>query len=146
MLILAAMILSSCHSINTTPLRDEVVALPTFLDKYTISGFAVGVGPEPGQFYLLSNQISEVGNENQFRQMLTDSCPAVRAMGLVCLAKHNYSFDILENDKTEILALPFGCGGISMTLEEFSEQLKNDLEFRACYTGPDDFAWEMINK
>ena len=145
-LVLIACLTISCVSTPVIPLRDEIVALDTFLGNYVISGFAVGVGPDPGTFYLLSKRIAEEGNQEQFKLMLKDPSPAVRVMGLVCLSKHYYDFDVLQGDTAIITALPVGCGGIKMTVEEFSVRLKKDETFRACFCENEEDAWRLLSQ
>ncbi len=145
-LVLIGCLTVSCVSTPVIPLRDEIVALETFLGNYIISGFAVGVEPEPGEFYLLSKRIAEEGSQEQFRLMLKDSCPVVRVMGLVCLSRRRYDFDVLQGDAVTITALPFGCGGIKMTVEEFSIRLKKDETFRACFCESEEVAWRMLDR
>ena len=145
-LVLVAFLASSCASTSIIPFRDEIVSLPTFLGVYTISGFAVGDGPEPGEFYELANVISSTGSRKQYESMLKDTNSAVRIMGLVCLYKQNHESSVLQNDTARIIALPFGCGGIHMTVGEFSIRLKEDEVFRACYCESGENAWRIISQ
>ena len=143
-LVAVVLLTLSCTSMISVPFREEIVSLPKFTGYYTISGFAVGDGGEPGEFYLLAKHVSKDGTQSQFETMLGDSNPAVRVMGLVCLSKNNYDFDTLQGDEGKILALPFGCGGMYMTLEEFSIKLKQDAVFRACFCESEERAWRAV--
>lgn len=94
----------------------------------------MGAAGAPDQFFLLAQAISKEGKEEDFRLMLEDSNPAVRAMGLVCLAKQNIDFPIMKDDNSEVLVFPAGCIGDAMTIESFSRKLKRSGYFRKCFT------------
>lgn len=137
---------ASCANEGRIPERNEIVALPTFLGKYVISGFSVGDRPESGEFYKLTQIVSSSGSKEQYELMLKDANPAVRVMGLVCLRKENYDSSALNDDTAEILALPFGCGGIHMTIGEFSVRLHEDEIFRACFCESVETAGHLISR
>ncbi|MBK1884653.1 hypothetical protein JIN85_19715 [Luteolibacter pohnpeiensis] len=137
--LVACVSLASCKSENKLappaenliPYRNEIVDLSSYEGVYQIGGSVVGVGASPDAFYILAKKVSGEGEEKKFRSMLKDSNSAVRIMGLVCLAKHGLDIPILEGDDAEVLALPTGCTGMQISVEEFSKLLRDDTSFRA---------------
>jgi hypothetical protein len=49
--------------------------------------YRIGFTLEPGEFYKLSQECLKYGTADNFRGLLTDGSPAVRVLGLICLAK-----------------------------------------------------------
>ena len=145
-LVLGVVCLLSCKTSDLKiPYQDKIINLPMYGNEYGIDGFAVGVGPKPGAFYLLSKLVSATGSRETFENMLHDENVAVRAMGLVCLLKNDNEIELLKGDDTKILAIPFGCGGEYMTLEEFSRRLMEDDVFRACFCADEETAWQVVS-
>lgn len=129
--LIACLILVACGGKSSVPHRDEIEDLLLFQGVYHIGGWAVGAAGEPDRFYLLAQKISKEGKEEDFRTMLKDTNPAVRAMGLVCLAKNEKEYPILVGDDSKVTAFSFGCVGETMTMEQFSIRLSKDKNFRA---------------
>lgn len=116
---------------NLIHYREEIVDLFSYEGVYHIGGSVVGAGASPDAFYILAKKVSGEGEDKEFRSMLMDSNPAVRIMGLVCLAKHGLDIPILEGDNAEVMAIPTGCTGKQISVEEFSKLLRDDSEFRS---------------
>jgi hypothetical protein len=58
--------------------------------------YRVGWGLEPGEFYALSQECLRSGTLDDFRHMLLDATPLVRAMGLICLAQSVGSVELAD--------------------------------------------------
>jgi len=130
---LALILLSGCATKTTNPWRDEIINKTCLGGQIFIEGRDVGDGPDPGNFYILSLEISEKGSEKQFRSMLVDPHPSVRCMGIICLAKNEYEFDPLIGDQEEVGVYEFGCVGMGSTVENFSYQIKTNMHFRSYF-------------
>ena len=52
-----------------------------------VGGYQVGTERDAGEFYWLSKALCRDGTPKQFRQLLDDPSPTVRAMGMVCIAR-----------------------------------------------------------
>ena len=115
---------------NAIPFRDKIVDLHSRDGVYHIGSSAVGYGGAPHPFYLLALTIAEEGSEEEFRSMLSDSNPAVRAMGIVCLAMNEKEYPLLIGDNAEIVVFPGGCVGYHTTLFEFSRAFKKTESYR----------------
>ncbi|MHC4167917.1 MAG: ankyrin repeat domain-containing protein [Planctomycetota bacterium] len=82
------------------------------LDK--VSGYAVGYGGSPGDFYVLSLILSNPFEESKFLKMIQDYKPIIRAMAIICLGRQDLSrykstISSLYEDEAEVSYVPIGC-------------------------------------
>ncbi|MFL6231130.1 MAG: hypothetical protein ACJ741_20320 [Pyrinomonadaceae bacterium] len=97
-----------------------------------VSSKVVGWGVR-GEFFLLSEDILRVGDEGDFKRMLDDENPIVRAMGLICLAQSNAvkHADALRSrlgDDGQV-GLLVGCVGRRARVGEIASMLLADPDF-----------------
>ena len=107
--------------------------LPHKLRKITaISNHDPGWGGS-NDFYKLSKEFLKKHTITEFRFMLNDRNPIVRAMGLLCLAQSNADEHDLElllhTDDTEEIYLKNGCIISRITIGEFAQQLLRNPYF-----------------
>ncbi|MHC4351479.1 MAG: ankyrin repeat domain-containing protein [Planctomycetota bacterium] len=97
----------------------------------TVSGSAVGFAARPGAFYTISLILSEPFEEAEFLKMTRDDNPVVRAMGLICLARHDRTryeetIQSFYSDRTEVRYMPMGCILGGTTLGELAMRILQD--------------------
>jgi ankyrin repeat protein len=100
-------------------------------DLGAVSGYAVGVAGAPGAFYTISLILSEPFEEDRFRKMVRNDNPVVRAMALICLARHNrtrYEDTIRSfyTDRAEVHYMPMGCIMGRTTLGKLARSILED--------------------
>ncbi len=94
----------------------------------TVGGYAVGHALVPAGFYTISLILSEPFDEEQFFRMARNDNPVVRAMALICLARHDrarYEEKIRSfyTDRAEIEYLSYGCIVTHITLGELASSI-----------------------
>jgi len=94
----------------------------------TVTGYAVGPTFVPGGFYTISLILSEPFDENQFMEMTRQDNPTVRAMALICLARHDKTRyeEIIRSfytDRAEIEYMPYGCIVTRTTLDALAKSI-----------------------
>lgn len=103
-------------------------------DLDMVSGYAVGYGETPGYFYTLSLIISKPFEEDKFLKMVRNDNPVIRAMALICLARHDVSryegiIRSFYTDRAEVKYLPFGDIVTSITLDKLAEKILKNRYF-----------------
>ena len=87
----------------------------------------IGWGSANNEFYNLSKELLKMRMEKDFRQMITNSSPVVRAMGLLCLTQMNederYSTLSPFIEDPERVSLAEGCMISTITIGEFARRL-----------------------
>lgn len=116
-----------------------------------VSGSAVGFAARPGAFYTISLILSEPFEEDQFLEMTQNDSPVVRAMGLICLARHDRTryektIQSFYSDRTEVPYMPMGCIIGRETLGKLARSILEDPDaldpWSASHTeGRHDTAW-----
>ncbi|MHC4508711.1 MAG: ankyrin repeat domain-containing protein [Planctomycetota bacterium] len=104
------------------------VAARHLQDLKTVSGYAVGFAGAPGEFYTISLILSKPFEEDQFLKMVRNDNPVVRAMALICLARHDrtrYEETIRSfyTDRTEVRYMPYGCSVTRTTLDQLARNI-----------------------
>ncbi len=100
-------------------------------DLETVSGYAVGYGGTPGDFYVVSLILAKPFEEDVFFKMTKNANPVQRAMRLICLAKHDvtrYEQTIRSffTDIAELKYNPFGCAITRTTLDKLAKSIIDD--------------------
>lgn len=113
--------------------RPAFDGLPSKLQKVTaISNHDPGWGGS-NDFYRLAKEFLKNRSTTDFRFMLNDSNPIVRAMGLLCLAQSDaeeHSFTLLAHTgDTEEVYLHDGCLISKITIAEFVRRLLQNPYF-----------------
>lgn len=103
-------------------------------DLDTVSGYSVGYGGSPGYFYTLSLILSKPFEEDKFLKMVRNDNPVIRAMALICLARHDVSRyeGIIRSfyaDRAEVDYLPFGDIVTRITLDKLAEKILKNRYF-----------------
>lgn len=131
------------------PFCREIIDLP-YDGGYHMGGVAAGIGFEPGAFFLLSKKVFAAGNRQIFTRMLTNACPSVRLMGIVCLAQdvaaNAQIIRSRSNDIATVMVFPFGCRGDRMQIADFAQAIISNEEFRACFVADETNAWSRPQK
>jgi hypothetical protein len=98
----------------------------------TLSNHDRGFG-NANDFYLLSREFLTKRTEKDFKQMLRDRNPVVRAMGLLCLAevdaREHYLVLLYHTKDGEEVYLHEGCTVSKITVGEFARRLLNNPHF-----------------
>jgi hypothetical protein len=97
-------------------------------DLKTVAGYAVGPALVPSGFYTISLILSEPFDEDQFLGMVRNDNPVVRAMALICLARHDKTqyeetTRSFYADRGEIEYLPYGCILSHITLGQLASSI-----------------------
>lgn len=101
----------------------------------SITGSAVGFAARPGEFFELSKVFLQKGKKEDFLKLTSDENPAVRSMGIFCLAKHTKSAEKLKlhiTDSSILYYCPGGCMVSRITVGNFVRNLLlnvNHLEY-----------------
>jgi tetratricopeptide (TPR) repeat protein len=100
-------------------------------DLEEISGYAVGYGAGPGEFYTVSLILADCAKEDDFLKMTENANPVIRAMALICLARQDivrYQTIIRSflQDATEVGYVPMGCGIGSTSLAALAQNILED--------------------
>ncbi len=103
-------------------------------DLDTVSGYAVGYYETPGYFYTLSLILSKPFEEDKFLKMVRNDNPVIRAMALICLARHDVSryegiIHSFYTDRAEVDYLPFGDLVARITLDKLAEKILKNRYF-----------------
>jgi hypothetical protein len=98
----------------------------------TLSNHDRGFGGS-NDFYLLSKEFLGKHTEKEFKLMLRDRNPVVRAMGLLCLAevdaREHYLILLYHTKDKEEVYLHEGCVVSKITVGEFARWLLNNPRF-----------------
>lgn len=129
---MAGLLASCCTEPKSESLQNLITyCVPKSDGIYLIGGRAIGASGGKGTFYMISELLTDAPpHVQQFKELLKDPDPAVRAMGLVCLGKSGHGIEVLHGDHAEIEVLSHGCLSQLMTLEAFSKTLKENKHFR----------------
>ena len=108
-------------------------------DLECVSGYAVGGGGSPGDFYIASLIISNPFDEERFLQMAQNSNPVLRAMAMICLARQDRSkyekvIHSLYTDTAEVEYMPGGCIVDRTTLGKLARSILDDPEVLDCWS------------
>ena len=90
--------------------------------------------PEPGRFYLLSEQFLRYGSSADYRQMLDDTNAVVRVMALACLAytdRPAFAQAAVSHreDTGGVLLLPGGCAAQDTTVGGIVRSIETNYYF-----------------
>jgi len=96
-----------------------------------VSGYAVGYGGSPGDFYIVSLIISNPFEEEKFFRMAQSISPVIRAMAMICLTRENrfkYESKIRSfyTDTAEVKYMPMGCLMGRITLDKLARSIIDD--------------------
>ena len=125
-------IYDSCHLLESPDAElnrlMREIALRRLKDLKRVSGYAVGYAMVPGAFYTVSLILAEPFDEGQFLEMVRDDNPVVRAMALICLARHDktrYEETIRSfyADRAEVEYMPYGCIVSHTTLDRLAKSI-----------------------
>jgi len=114
-------------------------------DLWAVSGYAVGYGGEPGDFYTTSLILADHLGEDDFLTMAEDPNAVIRAMGLICLARkdikrHRAVIQSFLQDATEVGYVPIGCVVRSISLAALAQSVLEDPNTLQ-YWNPEKTAW-----
>ncbi|MHC4604941.1 MAG: ankyrin repeat domain-containing protein [Planctomycetota bacterium] len=100
-------------------------------DLEVVSGYAVGIGGSPGDFYTVSLIISSPFDEERFLPLAQSNNPVVRAMAMICLVRENKSkyketINAFYTDTAEVEYMPMGCLVERTTLGKLAKSMIDD--------------------
>jgi cytohesin len=100
-------------------------------DLKEVTGYAVGGGGSPGDFYVFSLVLSKPFDENRFLKMAHDENPVIRAMAMICLAredlpKHKDVTRSFYTDCSEVPYVPVGCIMPRISLDKLAKSIIDD--------------------
>jgi len=104
-----------------------------------IEGAVVGLGANPGRFYILAVGFLKHGTASDFCRMVTANKLYVRLMGLWCIAQADpaAAIPLLRQrlkSRQEFACFPGGCCGVNMNEGEFAWQLLHDSAYMRSHT------------
>ncbi len=116
----------------------EDTAMAHLEDLERVSGYAVGGGGSPGDFYIASLIISSPFDEERFLQMEQSDKPVLRAMAMICLArqdkaKYEKTIHSFYTDMAEVEYVPMGCVVDRTTLDKLARNIIDDPNVLDCW-------------
>ncbi len=116
-------------------------------DLEAVTGYAVGYGGTPGDFYTTSLIISKPFEKEYFLKMVHNDNPVVRAMSLICLAREDISQfeNIIRHfytDTSEVAYNPLGCGVFRKSLGTIAKGIIEDPNLLDCWS-PAHTDWKI---
>jgi hypothetical protein len=102
--------------------------------KEHIGGRQVGIAGTESFFYRKAMRALEIGEIQDYKNMLNHKSNAVKLLGAWCLAKkdkakYKSELEMLYSNKTNIIVFSGGCSGLTMTVGKVAQLFSNYPEF-----------------